>query len=221
PRSIEHSSYTRMATRGATVQGFDELAEGMRVLADSFSGGDGPRYAFLYWDMIDRTGHFHGPSSKEFRDASRAALDAVWEGIAHLRDVTVLITADHGQVDVRPDRVDYLDDLWTELPALLSQARPAGSSRDVFLHVRDGLVDTVINGLATRLGDRGDVRPAAELFDHPGLRLTQRLGDVAVLPSPGRQAWLHQAAANEQWFLGQHGGLHIDESATYLAQFIL
>jgi Type I phosphodiesterase / nucleotide pyrophosphatase len=218
PRPIEDSAFTRIATRGAAVEGFDELAEGLQLLADTFSGSEGTRYALLYWDAIDRAGHVYGPSSAEFHEASRAALDALWDGLRQLQDVTVLITADHGQIDVSPDRVDYLDDLWPELPSLLSHARPAGSSRDVFLHVRDGLVATVISELAVRLGDRGDVGPATKLFDHVGPRLAQRLGDVAVLPSTGRQAWLRQAAANEQWFLGQHGGLNTAETATYLAE---
>ena len=122
---------------------------------------------------------------------------------------------------VSPDRVDYLDELCPELPDFLSQPRPAGSSRDAFLHVRPSSVRRVIEELATRLGDRADVRPAGELFDRIGPRLKDRLGDVVVLPSPGRQVWLRVAAANEQWFLGQHGGLTPDEPSTYLAQFQL
>jgi hypothetical protein len=43
------------------------------------------------------------------------------------------------------------------------------------------------------------------------------LGDVVVLPADGRQAWLRSAAANEQRFRGQHGGLHEAETSTYLA----
>jgi hypothetical protein len=41
---------------------------------------------------------------------------------------------------------------------------------------------------------------------------------VAVLPVRGRQAWLRSAAANEQRFRGQHGGLHEAETSTYLAR---
>jgi hypothetical protein len=163
PREIEHSWFTRMATRGAIVRGFDELAEGLQALVDAFDASEGHRYAFLYWDAIDRAGHVYGPGSGEFYDASRAALDALWEGLNQLQSVTVLITADHGQVDVRR---------------------------------------------------------APELFDHVGPRLAERLGDVAVLPSAGRQVWLRQAAANEQWFLGQHGGLQTAETGTYHAQLI-
>jgi len=210
-----------MATRGAAVRGFDELAEGLQTLTDTLCGSEEHRYAFLYWDAIDRAGHIFGPGSQEFHDASRAALDALWDGLGQLRDATVLITADHGQADVSPERLDYLDDLWPELPSLLSQPRPAGSSRDVFLHVREGFAETVINQLALRLGDRADVISATELFDHVGPRLAERLGDVAVLPSAGRQVWLRQAAANEQWFRGHHGGLDTVETGTYLAQLIL
>jgi hypothetical protein len=154
----------------------------------------------------------------EFAVASRRSLDELWDAMEALRAVTVLITADHGQVDVAPDRVDYLDDLWPGLPALLSQPRPAGSSRDVFLHVHAEHVVTVIDELSARLDGRAEVRPAGELFDRIGPRLEARLGDVAVLPVTGRQAWLRSAAANEQRFLGQHGGLHEAETSTYLAR---
>src|SRR5206468_4766872 len=139
------------------------------------------RYALLYWDLIDRAGHDHGPGSREFAVACRRSLDELWDAREALRPVTLLVTADHGQVDVGPDRVDYLDDLWPELPTLLSQPRPAGSSRDLFLHVHPELVLTVIQELSERLGGRAEVRPAGELFEWIGPRLKARLGVVAVL----------------------------------------
>jgi hypothetical protein len=145
-------------------------------------------------------------------------LDELWQAVGELPNFTVLVTAGHGQIDLAPDRVDYLDELWPELPALLSHSRPAGSSRDAFLHVREGHVETVIDELSARVGERADVRPAGELFDQMGPRLRARLGDVVVLPSAGRQAWLRRAAAGEQRFRGQHGGLDEAETSTYLAQ---
>jgi type I phosphodiesterase/nucleotide pyrophosphatase len=214
-------TFSGVATRGADVIGFHRLHAGVRALADAFAvPGSEYRYGLLYWDLIDRAGHDHGPGSPEFAAACRRSLDELWDTVSELRGVTVLITADHGQVDVAPDRVDYLDDLWPELPALLSYSRPAGSSRDVFLHVRAEEVATVIDGLAARLDGRAIVRPAAELFDRVGPRLRDRLGDVAVLPAAGRQAWLRRAAASEQRFRGQHGGLDETETATYLAQLM-
>ena len=214
PAEIVDSAYTRLATRGADVIGFGELGEGLDALGSSLRRRRGGRYALLYWDGIDAAGHSHGPVSAEFEDACTDALDAVWEARRGLKGVTVLVCADHGQVEVAPDRVDYLDALWPELPELLSQPRCAGSSRDVFLHVRAGRVEEVIEGLVKVLGDRARVCRAEDLFEDAGPRLTARLGDVAVLPTAGRQAWMHSCAAGERWFRGQHGGLDPAETET-------
>jgi predicted AlkP superfamily pyrophosphatase or phosphodiesterase len=211
-------SFSAIATCGAQVIGFRRLSEGVRALGELLAApGSDHRYVLLYWDLIDAAGHIHGPGSPEFAVACRRSLDELWEARDALGAATVLVTADHGQVDVGPDRVDYLDDLWPELPRLLSQQRPAGSSRDVFLHVHAEHVLTVINELSARLDGRAEVRHAGELFERIGPRLKARLGDVAVLPANGRQAWLRSAAANEQRFRGQHGGLHEAETSTYLA----
>ena len=68
---------------------------------------------------------------------------------------------------------------------------------------------------------RGRARVGIErrIDGRPVLRFAPRcVGDVAVLPANGRQAWLRRAAANEQRFRGHHGGLHEAETGTYLAR---
>lgn len=217
PDRIAGSPFGVIALDGSAVHPFPDLAAGVRELAGAMADPGGPHYANLYWDVIDATGHMHGPSSPEFDAAIREALDALMP-LVELEGVTVLFTADHGQIDVAPDRVDYLDELWPELASHLTQARPAGSARDVFLHVREP--ETVIAELSERLGERAEVRPAASLFDHVGERLAARLADVVVLPAAGREAWLRPAAGVETHFRGHHGGLHPDETATYLARLV-
>jgi hypothetical protein len=215
PDRVAGSPFGKIALDGSTTHPFPDLVTGARELAAAMADPDGPHYATLYWDVIDATGHLHGPSSPEFDAAARDALDAL-EPLAHLEGVTVLFTADHGQVDVAPDRVDYLDELWPDLGSYLTQPDPAGSARDVFLHVREP--ETVIAELSERLGDRAEVRAAASLFETIGERLAARLADVVVLPAHGREAWLRSAAGVETHFRGHHGGLHPDETATYLAE---
>ncbi len=80
PHAIADSAFTRLATRGATVHGFETPADGMQALAGLMAVVDGPAYAFLYWDEIDRAGHESGPESDEFHEAARAALDAILAG---------------------------------------------------------------------------------------------------------------------------------------------
>jgi predicted AlkP superfamily pyrophosphatase or phosphodiesterase len=205
PAAFSPSTYDRVSTAGARLAPFGTLRDGVSAFVEALAE---PGYAYLYWDAIDAAGHVHGPNSREFDRAALEALDALERGLRAVPGALVMVTADHGQVAVNPFRVDYLDELWPELPGLLTH-RPAGSARDVFLHTR--AADEVIAGLSERLGDRAEVRRADELVT-PG----PRLADVCVLPAPGRMAWLRSVAGVETRFRGHHGGRHPDETDTWV-----
>lgn len=225
PASFSPSTYDGVATAGARLRPFGTIADGAAMLREELAR-PGRRYVWLYWDRIDLIGHFKGPDGEAFDREIRAALDALDEALREpLPGALLLLTADHAQVGVSPERLDDLDVLWPELPSRLTH-RPAGSSRDLFLHVAPGGVDEVVDGLAARLGDRAEVRRVAELveegvFGDAGPRLRERLADVCVLPAPGRQAWLRAHAAAERRYLGQHGGLDADEADTWVGALAL
>jgi hypothetical protein len=220
PAAFSPSTFDGVATAGARLRPFGTIAEGAAMLREELAA-PGRRYVWLYWDRIDLIGHFKGPETPAFDREIRTALDALDDALrAPLPGTLLLLTADHAQVAVSPERLDDLDVLWPELETHLTHA-PAGSSRDMFLHVRPGAIDDVIGGLAERLGDRAEVRRAAELLPDAGPRLQRRLGDVCVLPAPGRQVWLRAHAAAERHFVGQHGGLHPDEAHTWVGALAL
>jgi len=217
PSAFSPSTYDRVATRGAQLRPFGSFAEGVDALVGALQQ---PGYAYLYTDRIDAAGHHHGPASREFDDAAIAALDTLERGLKDVPGALLLVTADHGQLAVDPAQVDYLDELWSGLPALLCH-RPAGSGRDVFLHTLPGAAAEVAAVLADRLEARAEVHLVADLvaagtFGAAGPRLRARLGDVCVLPAPGRTAWLRSAAGASQRFRGHHGGLHPDEMDTWV-----
>jgi hypothetical protein len=201
PAAIWPSTYSSAALAGAEVLPFEGFAEAAGVL------GTRPGLTYLYWDAIDAAGHRYGPSSPEFDAAAVAALDA----LETVRDTLLLVTADHGQIEV--GEIDYLDAIW---PPLLEHLRfgPAGSARDCFLHVHDP--EMVVRELAHRLGERAEVRLAAELFPEAGPRLQARLADVCVLPAPGRMAWLKAHPSRQLRFKGHHGGLTPEEAQTWV-----
>jgi predicted AlkP superfamily pyrophosphatase or phosphodiesterase len=205
PASFSPSAYDRAAARGARLAPFRTLAEGVEAFWCALSG---PGYAYLYWDRIDATGHLHGPDSREFDAACVEALDTLERGLRST-GALVMVTADHGQVATNPFKVDWLDELWPDLPGLLTH-RPAGSPRDVFLHTNEP--EEVIAGLASRL-EGAQVRRASDLVA-PG----PRLADVCVLPAPGRMAWLRPYANHSTRFRGHHGGLHPDETETWFGK---
>jgi predicted AlkP superfamily pyrophosphatase or phosphodiesterase len=217
PAAFSPSTFDRVATAGARLRPFANLREGVEALFKTLRE---PGYAYLYWDAIDAAGHVHGPESREFDAAVLAALDALEHALRPIPGALLLVTADHGQVAVDPARIDYLDELWPGLAALLRH-RPAGSGRDLFLHTVPGATADVVAALSDCLGSRGEVHATADLvaagrFGAAGLRLRARLGDVCVLPGPGRTAWLRSAAGTQQAFRGHHGGLHPDEVQTWV-----
>ena len=206
PAQIADGQSNRAAFAGATVDPYEHFADAVARLAAT------PGLTHLYWDRIDAAGHVYGPSSAKFETASVKALDA----LTALRDTFVVVTADHGQIDVGV--IDYLDVEW---PPLLEQLRhpPAGSARDCFLHVTDP--ETVVGELAAALGERAEVRLAAELFPDAGPRLQARLADVCVLPAAGRMAWLQAYPSRQLEFKGHHGGLTPEESETWVGMMQL
>jgi hypothetical protein len=215
PASFSPSTYDTVFTAGARLRPFASFADGVAGFFDALASGG---YAYLYWDQIDLMGHLYGPASAEFDAAAVAALDALEAGLRTIPGALLLVTADHGQVAVDPARVDYLDELWPELPRLLAH-RPAGSSRDVFLHTQPGAAAEVAAGLAERVA--ADVWLVSDMVDDDffvdvGPRLDERLADVCVLPHDGRTAWLRPYAGRPQSFRGHHGGLHPDESETWV-----
>jgi type I phosphodiesterase/nucleotide pyrophosphatase len=206
PAVIASGKYNSAAFAGATVEPYERFEDAVARLPAT------PGLTHLYWDRIDAAGHRYGPSQPEFAAHSLAALDA----LASLRDTFVVVTADHGQIDVGP--IDHLDVEW---PPLLEHLRhpPAGSARDCFLHVSDP--ETVAGELAAVLGERAEVRLAAELFPDAGPRLRARLADVCVLPAPGRMAWLAAYPSRQLEFRGHHGGLTPAESETWVGMMQL
>lgn len=216
PSAFSPSTFDGVAVAGARLRPFDALRDGVAAFFDALRE---PGYAYLYWDRIDGEGHEHGPDSPRFDAAAVAALDRLEEGLRRLPGALLIVTADHGQMAVDPARTDHLDELWSDLLPLLSH-RPAGSARDLFLHVRPGATPEVVAALREVLGRRAEVHAVDELgaagcFGAVGPRLRARLADVCVLPAPGRMAWLRAFPGAQSTFRGHHGGLHPDEVDTW------
>lgn len=64
---------------------------------------------YLYWDDLDKAGHGHGTGSRQWLDALEELDGAMRRLVSKVDDGTrVVLTADHGMVDVAPEgRVDY------------------------------------------------------------------------------------------------------------------
>ena len=214
PAAFSPSTFDSAAIRGADLRPYEDLETAVAsAAADLAAVEEGGAYAYVYYDRVDTTGHLRGPSSAEFADAVTTALDAIEAGLRDASGITVLMTADHGQVDVDRERTLWLDDLHPPLAAL--PLRPAGSGRDVFLHVPEPEVDACLAALSPHV----EAVRAETLFGAPlPPRLRERLATICVLPPPGRMAWLRGAVDMQQRFRGHHGGRSPEESRTWLGE---
>jgi hypothetical protein len=210
PARFSPSAYDRAAIRGAPLFPYDSLADGLALLTAAVAERDAC-YAYLYWDQVDAIGHRFGPSSPEFDDACLRALDAVYAAFfgpeaPALADTLLMITADHGQIDVSPDRITYIT---TDAPL-------AGSARDAFVTVAPEDIDSTIAALNALLGDAGTAVPTTTLFPSPGPRLSARLAPICILPAPGHMVWTRDPNDIQLHFRGHHGGRTPEESTTFL-----
>jgi hypothetical protein len=125
--------------------------------------------------------------------------------------------------EISPERTTYVNVVWPELPQHLAVGAdgkplaPAGSCRDLFVHVQPGRLDEVEAHLAELLAPVAEVRKVEALLAEglfgPNITdaLTSRLANLVVLPAPGEAAYWLEPGRFEQHFLGQHGGLTANE----------
>lgn len=203
------SGFTGAHLRGATFIGWRTtatLVEHVRRLV-----ARGRSFTYAYYDGVDRVAHEYGLTDGFFA-AELAAVDALVGQLRDLlpADVALVVTADHGQLDVGPQQVVGLDDL-DRYVAVYS-----GESRFRNLHARTGAAEELLAAARERHGDRAWVFARDELFDDGWLgrgasaAVRGRLGDVVLAAGPG-VAFADPGEDRENALLGRHGSLTRDE----------
>jgi hypothetical protein len=188
PHTFAGSGLTRAAYRGAAyVPAFSagDLVAGM--LAGLAEGGRSLVYG--YTADLDLTGHVRGVDSAAWR-AQLGQVDRLVEQlVAGLpADAALLVTADHGMVDVPEDtRLDT--GTVAELGAGVRLL--TGEPRARYVHAEPGAADDVLATWRAVLGDRAWVVSRAEafaagLFGDVDASLADRVGDVLAL---ARGSW--------------------------------
>ena len=214
--------------RGTQVVPFSTTEGALAAASTALDEGTG--YAHVYLDELDSLMHAVGPDDPLVEAGAGLVLDAL-AGATFPPGTLVLLTADHGMSPVDPARTVYVNELWPGLAELLETGAdgkplaPAGSCRDLFLHVREGHLDEVCAGLGERLDGVADVVPVDELvaegiFAEPSPRLRERLAHVVVLPRYGEAVYWHEPGRFVQQLHGQHGGLRPQEMEIPLVAWV-
>lgn len=100
---------------------------------------------------------------------------------------------------------------------------PAGSPRDMFLYIKDYFFEEAEGVLKEKLSGTAEVIRTRDLVaqgyfgeDVSG-RFLERLGNLLLLPYPGKTVWWDEKDKFEIRFFGHHGGLTPEEMEVGLA----
>ena len=207
PKEHIGSGLTRMGTRTAHMVGVDISDHDRRVDEICAAARLGSHsLVFVYEPRLDETGHAHGVASGQWREALTRVDSFLEELRAGLDDdVRLIVTGDHGMVDVGEDDridIDANPDLRADVRLIGGEAR--------FRHLYTDSPAAVATRWQDHLGDEALVMTRAEavdsgIFGAVDPRYLSRIGDVVVTPRSG-QAYLTSAFPGEYHLVGMHGG---------------
>lgn len=179
PAELTGSAFTAAHLRGGTQVGWRAPSSMPIEIRRQLAAGE--RFVYAYYAGIDKIAHERGLD--EFYDAELRAADRLVADIlgALPAGVALLVTADHGQVEVGDNIVHPSKDL------LAMVAMQSGEGRFRWYHARRGAAAELRAAAADELGDTGWVRTRDELLDEgwfgPAVAppVARRLGDVAAI----------------------------------------
>jgi hypothetical protein len=235
PAATVEAPFTRMMAATAALHGVESARAGA-ALAAQLAQASAPSLTLLYLDDFDTIGHELGPDDPRSEAVALDLLEAVEQelvaALAGTPGALVLLFADHGQLPTDPERCVYVNERCPQLVPLLRRGAdgrplaPAGSARDLFVHVRAGALDEALGLLEQLFGDDAWVAPTAQLAADGvfGPRISERfrarVGDIVVLPRAGVEAWWREPGRFEQKMRGHHGGLEPAEAETWLGALV-
>ncbi|BCZ25467.1 nucleotide pyrophosphatase/phosphodiesterase family protein [Mycobacterium senriense] len=221
PAAFMDSGLTQAAYRGAEFHPAGPADDYAWLVADELRAGPGLVYG--YTAQLDTAAHVFGIGSEQWH-AAASDIDALLSRLldALPANAAVLVTADHGGINVPPEaRIDLDAD-----PRLAAGIRVvAGEPRVRYLHTEPGAAADVqavwgelLDGCATVYSREQAV--ATGMFGPVAAPHTERLGDVVVVCS-GEAAVLASAHEPPETarLIGFHGGATVAEMAIPLLAF--
>lgn len=210
-RRFSGSGLTRAAMSGAPYRPADTTGERVAAVQEALSSaGDSPGLVYAYDSDLDSTGHRHGPASSAWR-YQLAATDAVVEQLVEALppECALIVTGDHGMVDVTGDDQIDLDDI----PGLTDDVLLiGGEARFRHVYTAPDRAERVAERFRDALGSRALVATreqavAAGWFGPVDERVHDRIGEVVVAALDNHALLVPSVWPRESRMRGHHGSL--------------
>jgi predicted AlkP superfamily pyrophosphatase or phosphodiesterase len=230
-RSYASSPFSQVTGQGATIIPYASYAEAIYKLSELIT--QQPRgYFYLYLGDIDSDSHQCGPDSSEVNLVIRDTFDVLEKRLAQHSvlgnsKMALIVTADHGQIPIFPEKTLYLNQLCPETLEWMKRdfkghpLAPAGSPRDYFLYVKEHELERAYQHLQTLFKGKARVYKTQTLIEQ-GLfgplplsaRFYDRIGNLVILPHENESVFWYEQDRFENRFYGNHGGLTRGEMET-------
>ena len=238
-RDYTPSTYSNTVMAGAELRPFKTLSEALVNLGSLLEQETSKAYIYLYFDKIDALCHEYGPTSLQAETEIETFLlimehyfERIFKG---KKRILFLMTADHGVSEVDPNTTIYLntEPRFTGFSKFIETNRrgkllvPAGSARDMFLYIKESMLDDAQDFLTRRLEGKADVVKTESLIvdgyfgQDVSVRFRERAGNLVILPYRYESVWWYEKEKFEMRFYGHHGGLTSQEMETVLYSYEL
>lgn len=214
PAPIAHSPYSRYAHAGGERLPFADEESFVAAITAALDSSPAGSYVYAYVDAFDQVAHVRGVASAQAHEVVRH-LDRWFLRLSEelaARDALLLVTADHGFIDVPPPLRFRLEAF--EAIAACLQRPLTGGPRTPFASVRRERLGDFAALVERSLGEHFVAVPSADLLaagwfgpGPPTPRLAARIGTHVLLPRTGAYCFDLLPGEYPKPLVGIHGGL--------------
>ncbi|MGC8596344.1 MAG: alkaline phosphatase family protein [Thermocladium sp.] len=214
PKGIGGSGISHILYKGANVLEYHTLFD---AFTTSLNALDTHQFVYLYLTHLDTIQHTYGPSSHHYEYALVETMHILRRFSEKLpSNVSLIITADHGQIDVGPEKVVDLRK-HNELLKSLS-VPPFGEPRALQLKLIDkSYVDPIRDYFKKFLPmvDLYDLNQVEPLLGGLSEKVRRRIGDLIAVPRDSTTLIYLLKPSDDKLmkFRGHHAGLSREEMA--------
>lgn len=236
-RDYTPSTYGNVVMAGSEMRSFKTLSEAFVNMGMLLKEQKNPTYIQLYFDKIDSIAHEYGPNGAQ----TEAEIETFLLMMEHYfertfkgkKRILFMMTADHGMCEVDPKTTVFLNTNpnFEGFQRFLKKNRkghllvPAGSPRDMFLYIKDDMLDEAQSFLARRLEGKADVVKTDALItdgyfgNEISSRFRERVANLVILSYRYESVWWYEKDKYDKKYYGHHGGLTPQEMETILYSY--
>ncbi len=234
-RSLARTAYTTISRAGSDVVDYGAASDMTTSLRRLVERSRGRNMFYAYWSYVDIQEHVFGPNTDESYVEASVISHALYEGFlskldrAAAKKTLIIVTADHGQIAIAPEKTLYMN-RWEKLMNALERSPsgkvvpPWGSARDAYMWVKEDRLDDTkaylekrLRGVASVLKTEDAMREGLFGINKPTRKFRRRIGNLMVLPHGTKTVWFRYRKGESLEMRGHHGGLHRDEMTIPLA----